>query len=179
MHPLCLSLSPPLCLVASGRYGQRWGRWSSATCHQGSTEDIWWPATWPATTWHDDLIYGALRHIHQYTYSWSTWGTQAFHSFKPGKKCLPSWWYQGLEILSASLAICGGNTLVTSGFPSLTKAQWYKALLAVFFVVSLNKLLKKQSGGQWSETSCQSCDVTVMLVFFFICNPCSCGSYWP
>ena len=68
MHPLCLSLSPPLCLVASGRCGQRLGRWSSATCHQGSTQDIWWPVTWPATTWRDDLIYGALRHIHQYTY---------------------------------------------------------------------------------------------------------------
>ena len=72
LHPSTLPLTIPSTL--SGGQWEMWpalGRWSSATCHQGSIEDIWWPGKWPATTWHDDLIYGALRHIrhiHRYTY---------------------------------------------------------------------------------------------------------------
>ena len=60
-----------------------------------------------------------------------------------------SWWRQQMETFSALLAICAGNSPVTSEFPaqrSVTRS------FVVFFDLSLNERLSKQSWGCWLET---------------------------
>ena len=54
-----------------------------------------------------------------------------------------TWWHQ-METFSTLLAICAGNSLVT--------AQWpVTQCFDVFFDLSLNKRLNKQSWGWWFE----------------------------
>ena len=58
------------------------------------------------------------------------------------------WWRHQMEIFSALLAICAGNSPVTGEFPS--QRQWRGALM--FSLICLNKGLSKQSWGWWFET---------------------------
>ena len=59
---------------------------------------------------------------------------------------LASWWCHDMETYSALLALCEGNPLITHGFHSLQNFH-------VSFVVSLNKLLIKQTkqGAMFSQ----------------------------
>ena len=59
------------------------------------------------------------------------------------------WWRHQMETFSALLALCEGNPLVTSGFPSQRLVTWS---FDVFFDLRLNKRLSKQSWGWWFET---------------------------
>ena len=62
---------------------------------------------------------------------------------------LTSWWRHQMEAFSALLAICAGNSPVPGEFPvqrPVTRS------FDVFFELSLNKRLSKQSGGWWLET---------------------------
>ena len=61
-----------------------------------------------------------------------------------------SWWRHQMEIFSALLAICAGNSPVPVNSPH--KGQWCGALMVVFFYLRLNKRLSKQSWGCWFET---------------------------
>ena len=63
--------------------------------------------------------------------------------------CRWSWWRHQMEIFSTLLALCEGNPQVTGVFPSQRPVTWS---FDVFFHVSLNKLLRKQSRCRWSET---------------------------
>ena len=76
------------------------------------------------------------------------------------------WLCHDMETLSPLLALCEGNPLVTSGFPSqMARMESFD----IFFVVSLNKLLNKQLSCQWFVMSWCSCDTTVMhtSTFYF------------
>ena len=60
-----------------------------------------------------------------------------------------SWWRHQMEIFSALLAICVGNSPVTSEFPA---QRTVTRSFDIFFDLHLNKRLSKQSWGWWFET---------------------------
>ena len=60
-----------------------------------------------------------------------------------------SWWRHQMETVSALLALCAGNSPVTGEFPSQRPV---KRSFDVFFHLSLNKRLSKQSRRWWFET---------------------------
>ena len=64
-----------------------------------------------------------------------------------------TWWRHQMEKFSASLALCAGNSPVPSGFPAQRPVT---RNFDVFFDLSLNKRLSKQSWGWWSETPSSS-----------------------
>ena len=61
-----------------------------------------------------------------------------------------TWLRHQMEIFSALLALCEGNSLVTGGFPS------QKPVTNVFFDMRLNKRVSKQSRRWWFETLLRS-----------------------
>ena len=63
-------------------------------------------------------------------------------------KSLP-WWRHEMEIFSALLAICAGNSMVFGEFPAQRPVT---RSLDVLFDLRLNKRLSKQSSGWWFET---------------------------
>ena len=68
-------------------------------------------------------------------------------------KLLRSWLRHQMEIFSALLALCAGNSSVTGEFPSQRPVT---RSFDVFFDLRLNKRLSKQPRGWWFETlSCQ------------------------
>ena len=60
-----------------------------------------------------------------------------------------SWWRHQMEIFSAMLFLCAGNSPVTGEFPTQRPVT---RNFDVFFDLRLNKRLSKQSWGWWSET---------------------------
>ena len=60
-----------------------------------------------------------------------------------------TWWRHQLETFSALLALCAGNSPVTGEFPAQRPVT---RSFDVFFDLSMNKWLSKQSWGWWSET---------------------------
>ena len=63
------------------------------------------------------------------------------------------WWRPQMEIFSALLDLCAGNSPVTGEFPSQRPVP---RSFDVFFDLRLNKRLSKQSWGWWFETSSRS-----------------------
>ena len=61
----------------------------------------------------------------------------------------PAWWRHQVEIFSASLAICAGNSPVSGEFPAQRPVT---RSFDIFFDLCLNKRLSKQSRGWWFET---------------------------
>ena len=59
------------------------------------------------------------------------------------------WWCHQMETFSALLALCAGNSPVTSEFPAQRPVT---RSFDVFFDLRLNKRLSKQSLGWWSAT---------------------------
>ena len=64
-----------------------------------------------------------------------------------------SWCHHQMETFSALLALCAGNSLVTSVFPSQRPVMWS---FDIFFDLHLNKRLSKQSWGWWFEMPSRS-----------------------
>ena len=62
---------------------------------------------------------------------------------------LITWWRHQMETFSALLALCAGNSPVTGEFPSQRPVT---RSFDVFFDLSLNKQLSKQSRRRWFET---------------------------
>ena len=60
-----------------------------------------------------------------------------------------SWWRHQMEIFSALLAICAGNSPVSGEFPAQRPET---RGFDVFFDLRVNKRLSKQSWGWWLET---------------------------
>ena len=76
-----------------------------------------------------------------------------------------SWWRHQMETFSALLAFCAGNSPVTGEFP--TQRPMMRSF-GVFFVLSLNKRLSKQSWGWWFETPsrplwCRHCSIARII----------------
>ena len=63
------------------------------------------------------------------------------------------WWRHQMEKFSALLALCAGNSPVTSEFPSQRPVT---CCFDVFFYRRLNKRLSKQSWSWWFETTLHS-----------------------
>ena len=77
-----------------------------------------------------------------------------------------SWWRHQMETFSASLAICAGNSLISSEFPAQRPVTWS---FDVFFDLGLNKRLSKQSWGWWFETP--SCPLwRYASVYYGVCE---------
>ena len=68
-----------------------------------------------------------------------------------GTSCtnIKSWWRHRMEIFSALLAICAGNSPVTGEFPTQRPVT---RSFDVYFDLRPNKQLSKQSWGWWFET---------------------------
>ena len=64
-------------------------------------------------------------------------------------KTSATWWHHQMEIFSALLALCAGNSPVTGEFPTQRPVT---PSFDVFFDLRLNKRLSKQSWGWWFET---------------------------
>ena len=62
--------------------------------------------------------------------------------------CIP-WWRYEMEIFSALLAICAGNSPITGEFPTQRPVT---RIFDVFFDLRLNKRFSKQSWCWWFET---------------------------
>ena len=65
----------------------------------------------------------------------------------------PTWWRHQMETFSALLALCAGNSTVTGQFHAQRPVT---PSFDVFFDLSLNKRLNKQSSGWWFETLSRS-----------------------
>ena len=79
-----------------------------------------------------------------------------------------AWWRHQMETYSALLALCEGNSPVTSEFPSQRPVT---RSFDVFCTLRLNEWLRKQSWDWWSETSsvslwrqCNDCKPNVNFV---------------
>ena len=98
-----------------------------------------------------------------------------------------SWWRHRMETFSALLAICAGNSPVTSEFPVQRPVT---QSFDIFFDLHLNKGLSKQSWGWWFETPLHSlwrhCKMyneyvqEIHLFWWFIASyMASFNSWWP
>ena len=67
---------------------------------------------------------------------------------KPNKYSM-AWWRHQMETFSALLALCAGNSPVSGEFPAQRPVT---RSFDIFFDLSLNKRLSKQSRGWWFET---------------------------
>ena len=63
--------------------------------------------------------------------------------------CPSSWWHHQMEIFSALLVLCAGNSTVTGEFPTQRPVTHS---FDVFFVLVLNKRLSKQLWVLWFQT---------------------------
>ena len=75
-----------------------------------------------------------------------------------------SWWRHQMELFSALLALCAGNSPVIGEFPSQRPVT---RSFDAFFDLGLNKRLSKQSMSRWFETPSRSlwrhCSATVYI----------------
>ena len=101
-----------------------------------------------------------LRHI---WFTWRAWilffDTRSKLKWHNGitikASCLSigSWWRHQMEVFSALLAICAGNSPVSGEFPAQRPVT---RSFDVFFDLCLNERLSKQSWGWWFETTSRS-----------------------
>ena len=90
-----------------------------------------------------------LNNIYQYNFTGTRLVLYCFLVVRYGWVYTYTWWRHQMEIFSASLAICAGNSPVTGEFPSqrpMTRS------FDVFFDRRLNKRLCEQSWGWWFVT---------------------------
>ena len=87
-----------------------------------------------------------------------------------------AWWRHQMETFSALLAICAGNSPVTSELTAQRPVTWS---FDVFFDLRLNKRLSKKSWGWWFETPSCSYDVIVMWHALFILIICDVVDIFP
>ena len=76
------------------------------------------------------------------------------------------WWRHQIETLSTLLAICVGNSLITSEFPTQRPVM---RRFDAFFDLHLNKGLSKQWGGWWFEMPSRPlwCHCNAMCIITF------------
>ena len=79
-----------------------------------------------------------------------------------------AWWYHAMEMLSALLAFCEENPLVTGGFPS-QRASDDAELWCFFKDIGLNRLLNKQSSCQWLMKAWHSWNAIVIWLLMAWC----------
>ena len=80
-----------------------------------------------------------------------------------------TWWCNNMEMVSASLALCKGQSPLTSDSP-------HKGLVVWMFFFILKRLLRKQSICHWYEILWCSCDAIGIccftnIIFIFLISP--------
>ena len=87
----------------------------------------------------------------------------------PGSFYLYPWWSHQMETFSTLLAICAGNTLVNSEFPTQRPAT---GSFDVFFDLRLNKRWSKRWWGWWFETPSWAlwCHCNALRVNYYYTN---------
>ena len=82
-----------------------------------------------------------------------------------------TWWRHQMELFTALLTICAGNSPVPGEFPAQRPVT---RSFDVFFDLRLNKRLIKQSWGWWLETlSCplwRHCNETLLYMYMYLHN---------
>ena len=87
-----------------------------------------------------------------------------------------SWWRHQIEVFSALLALCAGNSPVLGEFPAQRPVTWS---FDVLFDLRLNKWLSKQSWGWWFETlSCPLWGHSNGCRYDFLCCVVSVAFWW-
>ena len=79
-----------------------------------------------------------------------------------------SWWPHQVETFSALLAICVGNSPVTSEFP--TQRQWCGALIFSLICAWMNGWVNTREAGDLKRHHAHN-DVTIMITFGFLDAP--------
>ena len=69
------------------------------------------------------------------------------------------WWHHQMELFSALLALCAGNSPATGEFPAQRPVR---QSFDVFYDLHLNKRFSEESRGWWFESPSRSYDVIVM-----------------
>ena len=77
---------------------------------------------------------------------------------------IKTWWHHQIERFAMLLALCAENSPVPIEFPAQMPVTWS---FDVFFYLRMNKQLREQSWGWWSEMPLWSlwCDCNVSLKF--------------
>ena len=105
-----------------------------------------------AAMWHDSHCVTNYRQIrltekknkqHQWPFMGESTGDLWLHTRNQSR------WRHQIETFSALLTLCAGNSPAIGEFPAQRPVTWS---FDVFFVLSLNKRLSKQSWGWWFET---------------------------
>ena len=94
--------------------------------------------------WRDSQIQDRLLFVYN---NWSAGQFVLDIITSPAHQC--AWWRHQMEIFSASLALCAGNSPVSREFPEQRPVT---QSFDVFFDLRLNKRLSKQLWGGWAET---------------------------
>ena len=104
---------------------------------------LWWK--WPWTS--DDLQTRPWQSLYARR-RWLTEGSR-FPRYSLKWEWGNPWWHRQMEIFSALLATCAGNSPVTGEFPTQRPVT---RSFDVFFDLRLNKRLSKKSWGWWFES---------------------------
>ena len=91
--------------------------------------------------------------------NWGRWGWKLVRDITP--RMILTWWRHQMEIFSALLAFCVGNSPVTGEFPAQSPVT---RSFDVFFDLRLNQQLSKQWRRWWFETPSRS--------LWRLCNEC-------
>ena len=82
----------------------------------------------------------------------------SYFVFISSRQWLSSWWRNQMELFSALLALCAGNSPVTGEFPAQKPVT---RSFDIFFHLCLNKRLSKQSWGWWRHRA----DYNVIVMY--------------
>ena len=112
-----------------------------------------------------------IRHV---TGDWIPW-RQSIYYFSSSDTGAWTWWRHQMEIFSALLAICAGNSPVPGEFPAQRPVT---PSFDVYFDLSLNKRLNKQSWGWWFETLWRHCNEYTTISHRFLWDTKSYSPYF-
>ena len=96
-----------------------------------------------------DMIVSAPKLFHKIVRNFMRYKNYVLYCFQSVLIGTQLWWHHQMETFSALLALCVGNSPLTSEFPSQRPMMWN---FDVFFDMHRNKCLSKQSWGWWFET---------------------------
>ena len=104
--------------------------------------------------WENEYVFGfSITCGHWYdiddAHNWRISSLNSEHSLAGCSSFCTTWWRHQMEIFSALLSICAGNSPVPGEFPAQRPVTWS---FDVFFDLRVNKRLSKQSWGWWFET---------------------------
>ena len=126
----------------------RTGEFPARMASNAENVSIWWR--------HHGYWWDSMKHNHMYFTQFVYTQCKVLHVQYAMSSLIGSdhveartWWRHQMEIFSALLAICAGNSPVSGEFPAQRPVT---RSFDVFFDLCLNKRLRKPSRGWWFET---------------------------